>query len=448
MDSSNNNTKDGSPHDMLDPSFVDLFAEEAPPEWTVEDMQALSAICGSPTQEPAPFQSLPVELVEHIAYNLVQFRDIRALAGTCVQFQRILFDSANHLFWYRWAKAPHSQCRWDLGVYRRNRAYQNTIVNQQSGRRRKRCQICMARALNGMAFKMKICMDCWEDVGLPANRLFFFNSVNFTGIPRQYVHDSYLEAEDNGSRREWALLYFFKPGALRNQFEQAIYGPNLEERPQDLIRFTRDVFNHISTSLVHIQRTMGWRFSSHYHYNDRTRRDKWYAAHVDDLISPHEVIQRALQRAISARIGKDWKLRGPYVKLPPASQLYGEGTEFQAQFPKTKCELQKTEEYVREFGEDPDNFHKCDVECERQKRAAMFKKIYWPQAEERLLRMLIGESAIRLTPEEVEKFRPDTAPRRKSGTQEIVDKGLAACKWLIPELDGDYIALPGKSRGQ
>lgn len=155
-------------NDFLSTDFVDLFDpnDDDAPQWTLEDVHNMHQLQGVEALPQAPFQRLPVEIIESIAHQLVQFRDIKALGSSCSYFRKVIFDSKNHLFWYKWSKAPHSMCRWDLGYYRQNREYQNTIVRQQNGRRRKRCERCMARALNQMAFKRKSCSDCWEsDVG-------------------------------------------------------------------------------------------------------------------------------------------------------------------------------------------------------------------------------------------------------------------------------------------
>ncbi|KAK6343936.1 hypothetical protein TWF696_007589 [Orbilia brochopaga] len=440
-DNNKNDTHD--PNDILNPHFIDLFIEESPPEWTLEDRHALSVIRGQPEQRPAAFQRLPVELIEHIAYNLVQFRDIRALGSTCTLFHQVLFGSANHFFWFRWAGAPHSLCRWDLGRYRQNRAYQATIVNQQSGKRRKRCQLCMAPAVKGQVFKMKTCMDCWDDIGMPAHELYFLRSIDITGIPYEYVTRDYIDSSLRfNARWDWDLLFFFKPGNLRRQFEEAMNAPSAADGPSTtLLKFTRTVFQEMHKWIVQIKRSKGWRYTAHYHPYRHTEPEKWYTPNVEDLVPPHEVIQRFLDFALASVLGDAWRTRSNYQLLPSPEELYGPNSEFRAQFPKTKCELQVDEAYLAEFGEDPDNFHECDIECQRKERAKLFRKLWWPGTEDRLLRMLIGETSVTLTAAEADKM-VDMLPRFnwRTSAMEIIDGMLAGCKWIVPGVNGDYLA--------
>ncbi|KAJ6259974.1 hypothetical protein Dda_5618 [Drechslerella dactyloides] len=442
-DDNNNNDNDGhDPNDILNPSFIDLFVEEAPPQWTIEDRHALSVIRGEPERAPAPFQRLPVELVEHIAFELVQFRDIRAMAGTCTLFHQILFGSGNHIFWFRWAGAPHSMCRWDLGTYRQNRAYQNTIVNQQSGRRRKRCQLCMAPAIKGEVFKMKTCMDCWEDIGMPAKDLYFLQSIDITGIPHEYASHEYIDVADRGiARRDWDLLFFFKPGNLRRQFEEAMDAPGAADRASShLLEFTRTVFNEVHLRLAQLKRTMGWRYRNYYSYGTRPK-EKWYTASIEDLVCPHEVVHRVLESTLCAALGGMWMNRGNYCPLPLPEDTYGPYTEFCASFPKTKCELQTEPAYLDEFGNDPSNLHGCDIECQRESRAKLFRKTWWPAAEERLLRALIGDASVTLTAAEGIMLQVSrNKVNFKETLQDIVDAILRGCKWVVPGVIGDFTA--------
>ncbi|KAF3940156.1 hypothetical protein ABW19_dt0201732 [Dactylella cylindrospora] len=446
------------PNDILNPSFIDLFIEEAPPEWTMADLQQLTEIRGQPPLRPAPFQQLPVEIIEHIAFELVHFRDIRALANTCGFFRKILFESSNHLFWYKWSKAPHSMCRWDLGYYRKNRAYQNTIVNQQNGKRRKRCEKCMARAVRDMAFKRKTCLDCWEDLGMPANELFFLKQIDVSSIPREYVSDAYAPTGDNHwyRRREWDLLYFFKP-ALQQQLTDSIYLAR-DSRPTALLNFAKQFIRDMSSEATQMKKSMSYKYYSYTYYRgSNVRRENWYVDVVDDLISPHEVIQRCLELSISQDAGDKWLYRGKYKPLETPENLYGPSTDFAANFPRTLCDLQVTDEYLKKFGEDPDNIHECDFECQRKKRATKFKEIWWPVAEKRLLDMLIGEGAVDLTDGEIAALKiQGYSWQWRETTQKVVKEMLAGIKWLIPGVNGDYTAesvekweaIHGKGKGK
>ncbi|KAK6535982.1 hypothetical protein TWF281_000230 [Arthrobotrys megalospora] len=441
---------DSSPHnpdDILNPSFIDLFIEEAPPQWTLADLQQLHVIRGQPPNAVAPFQKLPVELIEHIAYNLTHFRDIRGMANSCTFFRKILFESSNHLFWYRWSKAPHSMCRWDLGYYRQNRAYQNTIVNQQNGRRRKRCEKCMARAIRGLAFKKKTCSDCWEDIGIPANELFFVNNIDITAIPREYVTDSYVTNSDVGNnyvRRDWDMLFFYKPGPLEEQLLSTSVQITKDSRSAHLLDYAKQLIRNMSSELLQIKRSMGYRYSQYSYYNSgpNVRREKWYAACIEDLICPAEVIQRMMELLITQDAGGDWlERKGGYERMPPSEELYGKDTFFWAKFPRVDCELQEDEEWKKEFAEDPGNLHDCNIECKRKKRAGMFKKYWWPQAEKSFVEMLVGANSIVLTEEEVKALKPSSYSWQwRDKMQKTVEGMLAGCKWVIPGTRGEWTA--------
>ncbi|KAF3912038.1 hypothetical protein ABW21_db0200848 [Orbilia brochopaga] len=433
------------PNDILNPDFLDLFIEEAPPKWTLEDRHALSVIRGTPSPHPAPFQQLPVELIEHIAYNLPQFRDIRALGSSCTLFHQVLFGSQNHFFWFRWAGAPHSLCRWKLGEYRQNRAYQNTICGQQGGKRRKRCQLCMAPAVKGMVFRMKVCEDCWEEIGMPARELYFLQSIDITDIPREHVTVDYIDEHlRRDATRDWDLLYFFKSRALRSQFEAAMQAPSSAARPSEtLLKFLHEVFRQMHKWCTQIKHSLSFRYASYYRYHDYNRPiagEKWYVQYVQDLVPPHEVAHRFLD-ALLATIPKDGEgtTYGNYRPLPSPQEMYGNGTAFHYEFPRTKCELQTDDAWLAEFGEDPDNLHDCNTMCHRKSRVKLFREKRWPAAEEQLLRMLIGEDSLTLTAVEAERLR-DSLTRwdYRAATMEICEGMLKACRWIIPGVVGEY----------
>ncbi|KAK6516268.1 hypothetical protein TWF506_006177 [Arthrobotrys conoides] len=437
------------PDDILNPSFIDLFIEEAPPEWTLEDLQQLHVIRGQPANAVAPFQTLPVELVETIAYNLINYRDIRAMANSCSFFRKVLFESSNHLFWYRWSKAPHSMCRWDLGYYRQNRAYQNTIVNQQTGKRRKRCEKCMARAVTGLAFKKKTCLDCWDDLGLPANELYFVHNIDISAIPHEYVSKAYNTSRDViHPHREWDLLYFYKPGKLEEQLLNTQIQVARDSRPAKLIEYAKQTIRNMSSEITQIKRSMGYRYSQYAYYTGKNvRREKWYAGSVENLICPAEVAQRMFETLIFQDIGSeretrpDWIEKAEYKRLGEPEELYGDTSAFSSGFEKVDCELQKEPEWIKEFGEDLSNIHECDIECYRKKRAALFKKTWWPQAEKNFVGMLVGKDAIQLTEGEVELLNITYSSWQwRERMQKIVDEMLLGCKWVVPGVKGEWTA--------
>ncbi|KAF3282861.1 hypothetical protein TWF970_001596 [Orbilia oligospora] len=437
-----------NPDEILNPSFIDLFIEEEPPQWTLEDLQQLHVIRGQPANTVAPFQKLPVELVEHIAYNLTHFRDIRSMANSCSFFRRILFESSNHLFWYKWSKAPHSMCRWDMGYYRQNRAYQNTIVNQQNGKRRKRCEKCMARAIPGMAFKKKTCLDCWDDLGIAANELYFINNIDISAIPHEYVKGAYAYPTSAYHhvaypRREWDLLYFYKPGKLEGQLLTTPVQIARDGRPAKLIEYAKQTIGNMSSEILQIIKGMGYRYSQYAYYKSgpSVRREKWYAGTVEFLICPAEVVHRMLETLIIQDIGEEWMERGEYKRLEEPGKLYGRASAIAEGFRKVDCELQKEPEWLEEFGEDLSNLHECDFECHRKKRATLFKKTWWPRAEKRFVETLVGGNAIQLTDEEVSKLSAaNYAWQWRDKMQKIVDGMLLECKWVIPGLSGEWTA--------
>ncbi|KAK6362769.1 hypothetical protein TWF730_000224 [Orbilia blumenaviensis] len=432
------------PNNILNPSFIDLFLEEAPPQWTLADLQQLHVIRGQPANVVAPFQKLPVELVEHIAHNLSAFRDIKALGSSCTFFRKILFESSNHLFWYKWSKAPHSLCRWDLGYYRQNRAYQNTIVNQQNGRRRKRCETCMARAVSGLAFKKKTCTDCWEDLGVQANELFFVHNIDISAVPHEYVDASYApRVAGMLARSEWDLLYFYKPGHLEKQLLATNVQVARESRPDKLIQFAQQNIRNMTGEILQIKRSMGYRPSLYSYYNSgpNIRREKWYAENIANLVCPAEVIQRMLEVLICQDVGEEWLDRGPYERMRPAEELYGPTTPIATGFKKVDCELQLEEEWKREFGEDLSNLHDCKIECHRKKRAEQFTKLWWPQAEKSFVEMLVGPKAIVLTDEEIGKLRTSSYSWQwRDNIQKITLGILSGCKWVVPGIRGEWTA--------
>ncbi|KAF3914676.1 hypothetical protein AA313_de0205197 [Arthrobotrys entomopaga] len=428
----NNNAHD--PNDILNPSFIDLFIEESAPQWSLEDLHHLSRLHNKPPPTASPFQQLPVELIEHIACSLVHFRDIRALANSCSFFRKILFESSNHLFWYKWAKAPHSMCRWELGNWRQNRAYQNTIVNQQKGRRRKRCERCMARAISGMAFKKKTCVDCWEDVG-----------IHLSTVPREYVKESYIppgSTDHRSIRREWDLLYLYKPGDLDTQLSTTDVQIARDSRSTALLAYAKKFIKDMSGEISQVKRTMGYRYSNYAYYNSgpNVRREKWYAANIADLVCPAEVIQRMFELRVTQDIGAGWMERGEYCRLPTARELYGKGSEFcEVGFPKVDCELQLEEAWLEEFGEDLDNLHDCDVDCVRKKRAGQFRRLWWPRAEKQFVDMLCGKDSVQLSTEEVAALKPLAyAWSYRDSLQKVVEEMLEGCKWVVPGVKGEW----------
>ncbi|KAF3916474.1 hypothetical protein ABW20_dc0100418 [Dactylellina cionopaga] len=441
---SDDNSPSHHPDCILNPSFIDLFIEEAPPQWTIEDLHVLSQIRNETPSKPAPFQTLPVELIEHISWQLINFRDIKSLANSCSIFRKILFESSNHLFWYKWAKAPHSMCRWDLGHYRQNRAYQNTIVRQQSGRRRKRCEKCMAKALNGLAFKKKTCMDCWEDIGIPANELFFLNQIDLSAIPREHVKKNYLSpatAEAWSVRREWDLLFLYRPGRLHEQLSSSSVQIAREDRPSELLEYAKKFIRDMASEISQMKRNMAYRYTHYAFYKTgaNVRRENWYAPCVENLICPAEVMQRMFEQIISKDIGTEWLTRGKYRPLHPPAELYGAGSMFFSAFPKVDCELQEDEEWRKKFGEDLDNLHDCNVECKRKKKGKKFKDLWWPQAEDGFLNMLAGEASIDLTREEIAELKvPGYVWQWRDEMQKIFDEMLLACKWIVPGVRGKW----------
>ncbi|KAK6538290.1 hypothetical protein TWF694_011169 [Orbilia ellipsospora] len=432
------------PNDILNPSFIDLFIEEAPPQWSLEDLHHLSRLRNVAPPTPSHFQQLPVELIEHIACNLIHFRDIRALANSCTFFRKILFESSNHLFWYKWANAPQSMCRWHLGNFRQNRAYQNTIVNQQAGRRRKRCERCMARAIGGMAFKRKTCMDCWEDVGIPAHELFFLKQLDLSTVPREYVTNSYLppgSADAWSLRREWDLLYFYKPGELDNQLSATDVQVSRESRSGNLIAYVKKFIRDMSGEIAQVKRTMGYRYSNYAYYNSgpNIKREKWYASSVDNLVCPAEVIQRMFELRVTEDLGDEWMERGEYRKLRSPTQLYGEDGEFCEAFPKVECDLQEDEGWLAEHGLDPGNVHECDMECKRKKRSAQFRKLWWPRAEKKFVDMFCGKDSVQLSEKEVAGLKAlGYAWQYREQLQKVVDEILKGCKWVVPSVRGEW----------
>ncbi|KAK6357587.1 hypothetical protein TWF718_001895 [Orbilia javanica] len=433
--------KPHNPDDILNPSFIDLFIEEAPPQWTLADLQELSIIRGQPVTV-APFQKLPVELVEHIAYNLSRFRDIRAMGNSCSFFRKIIFESSNHLFWYRWSKAPHSMCRWDLGYYRQNRAYQNTIVNQQNGKRRKRCEKCMARAIRGLAFKKKTCVDCWDDLAIPANELFFINNIDISAIPHEYLPEAYdTRAEYTQRRREWDLLFFYKPGNLENQLLTTSVQVARDGRSAQLVEYAKRTIRNMEGELLAIRRNMGYRYSQYPYYNSgaNIRREKWYAPNIQDLMCPGEVVQRMLEILITQDIGDEWLKRGDYKEMEKPENLYGANTPFAKDLGSVDCDLQKDPEWLKEYGEDLSNLHDCNIDCHRSKRAALFKKKWWPQAERSFVEMLIGDKGIQLTQDEISKLSTQAYSWQwREKMQKVIENMLDACKWVVPGVKGQW----------
>ncbi|KAF3218914.1 hypothetical protein TWF679_000326 [Orbilia oligospora] len=353
-----------NPDDILNPSFIDLFIEEEPPQWTLEDLQQLHVIRGQPSNAVAPFQKLPVELVEHIAYNLTHFRDIRSMANSS------------------------------------------------------------------------------------ANELYFINNIDISAIPHEYVKGGYAYPTSAYyhapyPRREWDMLYFYKPGKLEEQLLTTPVQIARDGRPAKLIEYAKQTIGNMSSEILQIVKGMGYRYSQYAYYKSgpSVRREKWYAGTVDSLICPAEVVHRMLETLIIQDIGEEWMGRGEYKRIEEPGKLYGSTSAIAEGFGKVDCELQKEPEWLEEFGEDLSNLHECDIECHRKKRATLFKKTWWPRAEKRFVETLVGGNAIQLTDEEVSKLSAaNYAWQWRDKMQKIVDGMLLECKWIIPGLSGEWTA--------
>lgn len=199
----------------------------------------------------------------------------------------------------------------------------------------------------------------------------------------------------------------------------------------------------MSGEILQIKRTMGYRYSQYSYYNSgpNVRREKWYAGCVEELVCPAEVVQRMLEVLVTQNIGNEWLKRGGYEKVKDPGELYGDSSDFARGFGRVECELQKDPEWIKEFGEDLSNLHECNIECHRKKRATMFKKRWWPQAEKNFVEMLVGGKGMRLTDEEVRKLNATNhAWQWRDKMQKVVDGMLSGCKWVIPGVKGEWTA--------